>query len=327
MRNLIAALLTFLFVLQPVAAQRRDADFDGAKMLERVKRLSADDFEGRGPGTEGGRLAARYIAEQMRSAGVRPGNRNSYFQNVPLVGVKADPATRMSFTGRGRNEILSFGSDFVATTGAQRPSVEIDADLVFVGYGIDAPNYRWNDYADTDVRGKVVMILVNDPPATKDEPQLFGAKALTYYGRWTYKYEEAARRGAAGVILVHSTDSAGYGWNVVRTSNGNWRYEVARTRIDQTPFLKMKSWVTEAAAEKLLKQARLDLGDLRRAAAKRGFRPVNTGLRVKVTLDSEMKRFNSPNVIGIVEGSDARLRNEYVIYTAHWDHLGVGEPD
>ena len=298
-------------------------------MIERVKRLSADDFEGRGPGTAGGRLAARYIADQMKASGVRPAPGNSYFQNVKLVGVKADPATRLQTTLKGRTESFKFADDFVATTGSQAQNVSVDAELVFVGYGIDASLYNWNDYSGNpqDYRGKVLMILVNDPPATAREPGLFAAKALTYYGRWTYKYEEAARRGAAGVILVHTTESAGYGWNVVRTSNGNWRYEIARNSTEKTPYLQMKAWATEKAAERILDGAELDLGELRRRASVRGFKPINTGIKVRLDLKSDIKTFDSPNVVGVVEGSDPRLKDQYVIYTAHWDHLGIGEPD
>jgi hypothetical protein len=200
---------------------------------------------------------------------------------------------------------------------------------VFAGYGIDAPNFKWNDYSGdpNDYRGKVLMIMVNDPPATVSEPNLFGNKALTYYGRWTYKFEEAARRGAAGVILIHTTDSAGYGWNVVRSSNGSWRYEVLRGSGDSTPFLNMKSWVTEDTARDIIKTANLDFDDLRAKARVRGFKPVKTGIKVKLDLKSEMKSSDSPNVIGFVEGSDSKLKNEYVVYTAHYDHLGIGEAD
>ncbi|MEO8042872.1 MAG: M28 family peptidase, partial [Acidobacteriota bacterium] len=299
--------------------------FDAARMRERVMRLSADDFEGRGPGTEGGKRAAQYIADQMRASGVKPANKSSYYQNVPMIGVKADPMTVLQ-VGDGS---YKFGDDFVATTSAQTADVSLDADLVFAGYGIDAPNYTWNDYVGdpTDYRGKVLMIMVNDPPATSDEPALFGDKALTYYGRWTYKFEEAARRGAAGVILIHTNDSAGYGWNVIRSSNGNWRYEVKRGSGDATPYLKLKSWVTDDTAKKIMKGAKLDLDDLRAKAARRGFKPVNTGLKVRLNLKSEMRSSDAPNVVGIVKGSDAKLKKEYVVYTAHWDHLGIGEPD
>ncbi|MFL6375358.1 MAG: peptidase M28, partial [Pyrinomonadaceae bacterium] len=185
--------------------------FDGGKMRERVRRLSSDEFEGRGPGTEGGRKATQYIADEFKAAGAKPANRGTYFQNVRLVGVKADHATklRVGKTGEANGKLYSFGDDFVGMTGAQTGQVNVNAEIVFVGYGIDAPLYKWNDYKGpaSDYKGKVLMMLVNDPPATPDEPDLFGGRALTYYGRWTYKYEEAARRGAVGVILIHTTES------------------------------------------------------------------------------------------------------------------------
>jgi Zn-dependent M28 family amino/carboxypeptidase len=325
MKKAASLVLLLVILFQGAVGQDYSSHFDPVKMRDRVIRLSADDFEGRGPGTEGGKRAAQYIADEMKAAGVRPGNGRSYFQNVGLIGLKADPNTRLQIG----SDSFKFGDDFVATTGAQRAEVSIDAELVFAGYGIDAPGYNWNDYAGdpADYRGKVLMIMVNDPPATTSEPTLFGDKALTYYGRWTYKYEEAARRGAAGVILIHTNGSAGYGWNVIRTSNGNWRYEVMRGSGDVTPYLDLKSWVTDDAAKKIMKGAKLDLDDLRAKAAQRGFKPVKTGLKVRLNLKSEIKRSDSPNVVGIVDGSDAKLRNEYVVYTAHWDHLGIGEPD
>lgn len=321
------AVLFLLIVLAPSFAisQNYTDRFDTAKMRERVIRLSADEFEGRGPGTPGGKLAAQYIADQLKAARVKPANKGSYFQNVPMIGLKADPKTVLNVGGGS----YKFGDDFVATTGAQRADVSIDAELVFVGYGIDAPNFKWNDYSGNpeDYRGKVLMIMVNDPPATKAEPNLFGDKALTYYGRWTYKFEEAARRGAAGVILIHTDESAGYGWNVIRSSNGNWRYEILRTARETTPYLDMKSWVTNDTAKKILKAAKLDLDDLRDQAKRRGFKPVKTGLKVSLNLKSETRSSDSPNVVGIVKGSDGKLKKEYVVYTAHWDHLGIGEPD
>lgn len=324
--------LSFVFVLSisiSAFAQDFTKSFDAQKMQQRVIRLSADDFEGRGPGTAGGKRAAEYIADQMKASGVKPGNKNSYFQNVKLVGVKADPNTRLEVSGPAGNSSYKFGDEFVATTSAQVADVSVDSEIVFVGYGINAPLYNWNDYSGSpeNYKGKILMMLVNDPPATANEPNLFGGKALTYYGRWTYKYEEAARRGAAGVILVHTTESAGYGWNVVETSNGSWRYEIARTAGDSTPFLKVKGWATNDTAAKILQAAQLDLDDLRSKAMVRGFKPVATGIKAKLNLKSEMQMFDSPNVVGMVEGSDAKLKSEYVIYTAHWDHLGIGKPD
>ncbi|MFN0139861.1 MAG: M28 family peptidase [Pyrinomonadaceae bacterium] len=325
MKNITVLFLVLTFVSPIILAQDMSAKFDGNKMRERVVRLSADDFEGRGPGNEGGKRAAQYIADQMKASGVKPANKGSYFQNVKLVGVKADPNTKLMVGDTSYN----FGDDFVATTGAQAASVAVDAELVFVGYGIESSLYKWNDYKGPaeDYKGKVLMILVNDPPATEAEPELFGGKALTYNGRWTYKYEEAARRGAAGVILVHTTESAGYGWNVVRTSNGNWRYEIARSAADKTPFLQYRAWATDEASTKIMNQAGLDLNKLRNAAKSRDFQPVKTGLKVKLNLNSEMKTFDSPNVVGKVEGSDSKLKKEFVVFTGHWDHLGIGEAD
>lgn len=329
MKIITTHFILLLLACSSLQAQINDRRFNAAGMIERVKRLSSNDFEGRGPGTTGGKRAAQYIADEMKSAGVRPGNKSSYFQNVKLVGIKADPGTTLRASARDTTATFRFADEFVASTSAQLSNVSLDAELVFAGYGIDAPQYNWNDYSGNpeDYRGKVLMILVNDPPATEAEPKLFGGKALTYYGRWTYKYEEAARRGAAGVILVHTTESAGYGWNVVRTSNGSWRYEIARGADNRTPFLNLKAWMTEDASKKLLGRAKLDLDQLRSAAAVRGFKPVNTGIRVKIDLKSDLKTFDSPNVVGFVEGSDKYLKRQYVVYTAHWDHLGIGEAD
>lgn len=329
MKKLIA-LLAFASILVHIStAQDLTSRFDATKMRERVIRLSSDEFEGRGPGTAGGRLAAQYIADQMRSAGIQPANRGSYFQNVPLVGVKADPGTRLEIAGKSGNASFKFGDEFVVTTGAQRADVLVNSGLVFVGYGIDSPLYKWNDYkGDTkQYKGKILVMLVNDPPPTREEPDLFGGKALTYFGRWTYKYEEASRRGAAGVILIHTTEFAGYGWNVVRTSNGNWRYEIARSAADKTPFLKAKAWMTNETADKIFRLAGLDLGKLKRSAQTRDFMPVSLGVTAKIDLRSELTRFNSPNVVGLVRGSDPALSSEYVVFSAHWDHLGIGEPD
>lgn len=327
-RSICLAALFSLFA-SFATAQDLTSKFDASKMRERVKRLSADDFEGRGPGNAGGKLAAQYIADQMKASGVKAANSGSYFQNVKMIGVKADPNTKLEISGATGSSSYAFGDEFVATTGAQTPNVSVDSDIVFVGYGIDAPLYSWNDYPGSpdQYKGKVLMILVNDPPATEGEPGLFGGKALTYYGRWTYKYEEAARKGAAGVILVHTTEAAGYGWNVVRTSNGNWRYEIARTPETKTPFLQYRAWATFDAASKMLGSANLNLNELTAAAKRRGFQPVKTGLKAKLNLKSEFQTFDSPNVVGMVEGSDPKLKSEYVIYTAHWDHLGIGTPD
>jgi Zn-dependent M28 family amino/carboxypeptidase len=295
----------------------------------RIKFLSSDLLEGRGTGARGGEIAANYIAAQMEAMGLKGAGANgSFFQPVSLVGVKADPNTKLTVSGRNGKESFKFADDYVAFTGAQTDEVDVDADMVFVGYGIDAPNQRWNDYKGgaSDYRGKILVMLVNDPPATNEEPNLFGGKTLTYFGRWTYKYEEAARRGAVGAILLHTDQSAGYPWSVVRTSNGSWRFDIERTSND-TPYLKIRSWVTDDSARRIMKLAGQDLDDLRRKAASRDFQPVDLNLKGKINLKSEVKHVKAPNVVGILPGSDPQLRDEYVVYSAHWDHLGVGAPD
>ena len=299
--------------------------FDEAKIKSNVKYIADDKFEGRAPGSASGEAAAQYIADELKRIGVKPGNKDSYFQPVSLVAVKTNPNTVLEID----NVKYKFGDDFVGSTGAQIANVKLDAELVFVGYGIDAPEQNWNDFkgrADA-YKGKILVMLVNDPPATTSEPNLFGGKGLTYYGRWTYKYEQAARMGAAGVILIHTNESAGYGWNVVRTSNGNWRFDVARTANDKTPFLQFRSWIIEDAARKIFAQSGKNLDEMREKAKSRDFQPVNLNLRAKLDVQSETKKLDSNNVVGVWEGADKKLKDEYVVYSAHWDHLGVGEPN
>jgi Zn-dependent M28 family amino/carboxypeptidase len=326
-RLFLAVFSVFLFGLV-ISAQTKGKYvdlFSEEKLKSTIKFLSDDAFEGRAPGSRGGELAAKYIANQLLMAGIKPGNNGSYFQPVSLVAVKASPDTTLNVGGAS----YKFGDEFVAFTGAQTENVNLDAELVFVGYGIDAPEQKWNDYKGNaeDFRGKILVMMVNDPPATPAEPNLFGAKALTYYGRWTYKFEEAARRGAAGVLLIHTTESAGYGWNVVQTSNGSWRFDVARASESKTPFLPMRAWMTEDTARKIFTQAGKNLDELREKAKTRDFQPVNLGAKANINLKSELKRLDSNNVVGVWQGSDAKLRDEYVVYTAHWDHLGVGIPN
>ncbi len=336
----VSSEMTFFLMLLIVGAisttglsqQRRsiNPEIDEARLRAHIKFLSDDVLEGRGTGARGGEIAAKYIAAQMEALGLKGAGANgSFYQPVSLVGVKADSATKLTISGRDGKESFKFADEFVAFTGAQTDEVDVDADLVFVGYGIDAPGYRWNDYKGdpSDYRGKILVMLVNDPPATSEEPGLFGGRTLTYYGRWTYKYEEAARRGAAGVILLHTDESAGYPWSVVRTSNGSWRFDIARGQNEATPFLQFRSWMTDDAAHRLMRLAGQDLATLRSQAATRNFQPVKLGLKGKINLKSEVKRVAAPNVVGILEGRDAKLRDQYVVYSAHWDHLGVGAPD
>jgi Zn-dependent M28 family amino/carboxypeptidase len=332
LKVIIALIATAVVSLTVLAQQRRSPTpkISEATLRAHIKFLADDLLEGRGTGARGGELAAKYIAAQLEALGLKgAGPGGSFFQPVSLVGVKANPATKMLVSKGGTKQILTFADDFVAFTGAQTERVDVDADMVFVGYGINAPEQRWNDYKGQpdDYRGKILVMLVNDPPATNDEPTLFGGKALTYYGRWTYKYEEAARRGAVGAILVHTDESAGYPWSVVRTSNGSWRFDIARTQNESTPFLQFRSWITNDAAKKVINLAGQDLDTLRTRAASRDFQPISLGIKAKLELRSEVKRVAAPNVAGILVGSDPKLRDEYVVYSAHWDHLGIGTPN
>ncbi len=326
-KSFLASLLVLTFCAVSFAQTKGNYTnlFNEAKIKSDIKELADDKYEGRAPGSKSGEEAAQYIADELKKIGVKPANNGSYFQPVSLYAVKTNPNTVLQIG----EEKYNFGDDFVGSTGAQVASVKLNADLVYVGYGIDAPEQNWNDYKGgaADYRGKILVMMVNDPPATEKESNLFGGKALTYYGRWAYKYEQAARMGAAGVILIHTPESAGYGWNVVRTSNGNWRFDVARTPDDKTPFLEFRSWMTEATARKIFAQAGKNLDELREKAKSRDFQPVNLNLKAKLDVSSESKRVESNNVVGVWDGGDKNLKNEYVIYSAHWDHLGIGEPD
>src|SRR5215468_148353 len=231
-------------------AETAASQIEENKLRSHVKYLADDLLEGRGPGSRGGMLAAKYIAAQFEALGLEPAAADrSYFQQVQMIGSRPDPSTRFVVkSGSGETE-FRFGDDFVGGTDLEQTEIPINSDIIFVGYGVNAPENNWDDYKGLDVRGKVLMIMVNDPPATAAEPNLFGGKALTYYGRWTYKYEEAARRGASGVILIHTNDSAGYGWNVVRNSWTGERFGLVPEA--NAPSLKLKSWVTDDAARRI----------------------------------------------------------------------------
>jgi Zn-dependent M28 family amino/carboxypeptidase len=330
--QLTATLVVIAFAITSAAQLTRipPSQISESALRAHIKFLSDDRLEGRGTGARGGELAALYAAGQFEAMGLKGAGKNgSFWQPVSLVGVKADPKTELRVTSTSASEAYKFADDFVAFTGAQTEHVSVNAELVFVGYGIDAPEQRWNDYKGPaeDYRGKVLVMLVNDPPATKEEPNLFGGRTLTYKGRWTYKYEEAARRGAVGAILLHTSESAGYPWSVVRTSNGSWRFDIARGAGDSTPFLKVRSWITDDAAHRMMQLAGLNLDELRKQAASRDFKPVKLNLKASLDLNSEVKRVEAPNVAAILPGRDPKLRDEYVVYSAHWDHFGIGAPD
>ena len=296
---------------------------DAREIDAHLRFLSSDLLEGRAPATRGGRLAAEYIASQLESYGVQPGVNGSYFQEVPIDVVKSNPST-ISVVASGRASAnLKFTDDVVVWAGAPAPSSEARGELVFVGYGAKAPEYRWDDFKGADLKGKILLVLVNDPPAPASEPGLFGGNAMTYYGRWTYKYEEAERQGAAGMLIVHTTDAAGYPWQVVVGSNST-EHRLLPRDPKLPPPIAVRGWITDPAATALLAQAGLNLADLRKRAESRDFKPVPTGIVIDAHFTNSVQRMKSENVVGVVRGTDPRLRNEYVVYSAHWDHLGIG---
>jgi len=285
-----------------------------------VRFLSHDLLEGRGTGARGGDIAAQYIATQFALYGLKPaGDNGSYMQKVPLVGVTPGGDTRFSFVPSGGSAWdLKVLDDYVVYDQTQQSVSDIDAPIVFVGYGIEAPEYNWNDYKDVDVKGKVLLMLVNQP---SDDPNLFHGKALTYYGRWMYKYEEAARKGAVGAILIHTTEMASYPWDVVRNSNSG---EKAYLELDGTPKLKASAWIQLDVARKLAAMSGLDLDKLMMDAKSRDFKPVRLSVRLSAHVTSKVRPFESNNVIAVLPGT--ALKDEGIIYTAHYDHLGI-RPD
>ncbi|MBI4169722.1 MAG: M28 family peptidase [Acidobacteria bacterium] len=321
---LVAALAAAPPALDPQL--KRALDAADAKRIDADVRFLADDLmEGRGTGQKGGRLAALYLETRYRLLGLEPGAAGgSYLQEVPLVGIETLPESRLVIAAGGEEFRPERLADYVANSETQTEAEDVDAEMVFVGYGVVAPEYRWDDFKGTDVKDKVLVMLVNDPPS--EDPAHFGGKALTYYGRWTYKYESAARAGAAGAILIHTDQSAGYGWNVVRNSWGRERPYVALDPGTPRP-LKIAAWVTEGFARRFLKAAGEDFDALREAAARREFRAVPLPARAQARLLTRVRPITTWNVLGILRGGDPRLRDQAVVFTAHYDHLGRGTPE
>jgi Zn-dependent M28 family amino/carboxypeptidase len=304
--------------------------FTAAGVMAHVKVLASDAFEGRAPGTKGEDLSVEYIAGQFRTIGLQPGNTDgTYIQNVPMVGITADPASSLVFSKGSLAQVLAFKDDVVAWTKRAQDTVRVDAsDVVFVGYGIQAPEYRWDDYKGVDLAGKTVIVLINDPPirSTADpsglDPKVFGGRAMTYYGRWTYKYEMGAEKKAAAVFIVHETGPAAYPFSVVQ-SKVTEQFDLA-TPDNNMGRAAIEGWITLDQARKLFALAGQDFDALKRRAATREFTPVEMGVKAAMTLNSRIRRINSRNVVGKLPGSDPALKHEYVIYTAHWDHYGIG---
>jgi len=297
-----------------------NAAIDADDFVAHVKVLASDAFEGRGPGSPGEDKTVAYLQAQFERIGLKPGNADSFFQTVPMVESTADPATVLKLIVDGKPRELKFGSDMVIGTRSGKPQVKIaDSELVFVGYGVDAPEQDWNDYAGVDVKGKTVVLLVNDPGFHANDATLFEGKRMTYYGRWTYKFDEAARKGAAAALIIHDTEGASYGWDVVRNSWSGAQYDLP-AKDDPDPRLPAQGWISGEQAKSLFADAGLDLDTLRKAANQRGFKAVPMKAKLSVDLASTITEKSSRNVIARLEG--AKRPDESVLYMAHWDHLG-----
>ncbi len=297
-----------------------------ATLQEVTKELSSDAYEGRAPGTAGEEKTVAYIIKKYEEAGLKPGNNGKWTQDVPLVEITAKNATPLTFTGGKTPVTAQYAKDYVAFSYRVQPKTEVkDSDVVFVGYGINAPEKGWNDYAGLDVKGKTVVVLVNDPDwQTKEAKGEFNGRAMTYYGRWSYKYEEAARQGAAAVLIVHDTEPAAYGWNVVESSNTGANY-LAETKDGGAKETVANGWIQLPKAKELFASAGQDFDKLRAAAGQKGFKPVAlTGVKANFGFDNQIAKKMSRNVIGILPG--AKRPDEYVLYTGHWDHLGRCTP-
>ncbi len=286
--------------------------------------LADDSLTGRKPFTAGETKTINYISQQFKIMGLEPGNHGSYFQEVPMVEITGSPSATMEINGEKSKITLNHLTDFVASTRQELPEVELkNSALVFAGYGVVAPEYHWNDYAGLDVKGKTVIVLVNDPGFKSDNRRLFKGDTMTYYGRWTYKFEEAARQGAAGVIIVHQTEPASYPWSVVASSFPGAKFYLQQND-KHLGRCKTEGWITEDAARKLFSAAGIQ-GDLRALARKKDFKAIPLNLYVSLTIHNKLKYSTSHNVIATLKGSTNA--GEYIVYSAHWDHLGIGKPD
>jgi Zn-dependent M28 family amino/carboxypeptidase len=304
-------------------------DIDVPALLAHTKVLSSDEFGGRLPGTKGEERTVAYLVDQFRKAGLKPGNTDgTYVQKVPLVGITTAPAPLVVKKGREQRS-LAFRDDVVAWTRHVSPTADIkDSELIFVGYGVVAPEFNWDDYKDVDVKGKTLVMLVNDPPVPDPanpsalDPKTFGGTAMTYYGRWTYKFDIGAEKGAAAVLLVHETEPAGYPFQIVQDGFTGERFDLV-TPDKNMSKMPIEAWVSLDAAKSLVQMAGQDFDTLKARAATRDFKPVPLGITATMALRNKLRTISSQNVLGRIEGSDPVLRNEYVVYTAHWDHFGT----
>lgn len=285
-----------------------------------VAQLASDKFEGREPGTNGEVLTTEYLADEFEKAGLKPiGERDSYFQPVPLVRVITSPKSTLQAMKAGTTLDIPCEEGFAGVSQTQSGDEAFNAEAIFVGHGITAPEFGWDDYQGVDVKGKVVVLFTNEPPS--NDPKVFGGTALTYHGRWTYKFEEAARRGAKACFIIHTNETAGYPYSVVR------RLESAQLKREPNqPVLAFAGWLSRTMGEKLLGLSGRTVDDALKEADAKGFKPYSLGVNLKGNLPTRIENFVSHNVVGLVEGSDATLKSETLVFTAHWDHLGIGKP-
>jgi Peptidase family M28 len=314
-------IITSFLVAAALSAQT--VEISGERIREHIKFLADDLLEGRGVGSRGGQLAARYIAAQLALADARPaGDAGTYFQKVPLIGASTQPGATLSAVGRGQTSTFRWLDDYVGVSQTQQPASVFEAEAIFVGHGITAPEFNWDDFKGVDVTGKVLILFTNEPPS--NDPKFFAGPALTYYGRWTYKYEEAARRGAKAVFIIHTTPTAGYSFDVVRSS---WGKEDPQLRLSPgDPALAFAGWLTNEAGQRLLALAGRNVDELLAAANAKDFHPIPLGIRIRGNMPTQIRQFESENVAAVFPGSDPQLKEQAVIFSAHWDHLGIATP-
>ncbi len=320
-RLLLLACLVLVACDDPERVGKDTPRFSAERLAADVKTLASDEFQGRAPGTIGEDRVIEFLSGQFEQAGLKPGNGNSYLQPVPMVSMTADPAAILRIHNQNYEIKYAMGVQSILWTKRVQAEVSLDnSELVFVGYGIIAPEFNWNDYANSDVRGKTVVILVNDPGFATGDSDLFRGKSMTYYGRWTYKFEEAARQGAAGALIVHETDAAGYGWDVVANSWSGEQFDLQREDGNQNAVA-VEGWLDSEAAHEVLAAAGLTLEEARQMALKPDFQVVDLGLFVSTELHNDISGLNSKNVVGLIPGS--QRPDEVIIFMAHWDHLGT----
>ena len=318
--------VTFLVLLLFISCENDKKDtkafvqIDQTTVGKHIERLASDEFLGRKPFTEGEVLTVGYLKDEFKKLGALPGNGDSYVQDVPMVEITGSPSEHMVISGKNGSFNLAYLNDFVAVTNRAVTEVGLeDSQLVFAGYGIVAPEYGWNDYEGIDWKGKTAVVLVNDPGFKSGDPSLFKGNQMTYYGRWTYKYEEAARQGAAGLIIIHDTEPASYGWNVVEAG-----WSGARLTIESdSPLLNVESWISGESAKKMFDASAMKGQDFKNISRNKDFKPIPLDLNVNVTIKNNIKKDVSKNVVALIPGTDRK--DEIIIYSAHWDHFGVGK--